>query len=1160
MPLVKKENDASGEKSSFGKKLKGVFSSKGESRSRTPSPLPPQYRPVAPAPTPYFAGPQYASQGLLSEQGYARFGQAPSTQSGYPPPPPPPGAAFYGSPGFPQRFPSPVASDASRATYSLPPPHLRPAASQNNHPKPVYVRPESALSSQSFQRQKNYDEADEELFIHDRQGYSPPRRPHEASRSRTPSPDGPHILIVSLPEDPDAEDGGEPRLMFLVPTNRAGLLSTGAPQTRPDFRVATPSILPAEQEREQPFYINTDSESSDESLASLPTIPTIPTKGRSPARYSLALSRSKGYVDGADFKVDKEQRTDADDEGGPNLNRRYHFLPESMVPFWYIKNPAVALKGSRNYLCATCRHINILELFKQEESSELPKQQDYITIGTFWKMAGSQDCGLCQLASRIIASDTGVKLPKGLSEEERKNKQKEKLNELMAEGIIFYICPIRFQTTFSEPVLYICSDKEVNEASKMTKAQRPRGSMGFRPISKAEPNLGRLLMTPDVIDFEWIRNLMERCDERDIGRLIYFHSIKVRAIDVHRMCLVDLDDGARYVTLSYVWGGVCQFLLTENTEAIYRRNGSLLTAWDRIPKTIQDSIELVREIGEQYLWVDAMCILQDNLEDKKEQIGSMGKIYGNSILTICICCGEDANYGIPGIRPGTRTTRQVAVVVGNLVLGNDVHDSEDLEHMKWDTRGWTLQEKVLSQRKLQIYDNCVRWWCWHTITSEDEHCRHVCWKPGTRHQYMYFFKTEHDLVVSKIDKNSNMDIYAFMISDYTARDLTHQSDAENAVKGVLGAIDSLFQGSFIAGLPDTELSAALLWVPLGPSKRRKNLETGQPMFPSWSWLGWQGHVAYPWLIERSIPMSEYGSPLVWESSLPYQNSNTVQIDDDDVRWFTGNEYRTFKLVNSQTLEHRPLQKSNWSIDEFDGWSYIDHVGNPGHRWLHPIEQHTDRAFDFFHKSPNPSINQLRLRTLSARFMLDSSFRLRKEKHDYQHSIYQVRILNEGGFAAGYIYTPNPETLLWYEQRQFVGDGDNAENRSWTREFIVLSRASTFSDPRIGDELLRETPTSRLHSVYSMAHIIDALGRMGVADRDELVGEQDQHIDAVGHFDTRLYDPTLPWGLFNVMMIERDQDQSPGGGQGCVARRIAFGRIHVAAFMAAEPKWTQLALE
>lgn len=77
-----------------------------------------------------------------------------------------------------------------------------------------------------------------------------------------------------------------------------------------------------------------------------------------------------------------------------------------------------------------------------------------------------------------------------------------------------------------------------------------------------------------------------------------------------------------------------------------------------------------------------------------------------------------------------------------------------------------------------------------------------------------------------------MDIFAFMISDYTARDMTHQWDAEIAVMGVLGAIDGLFQGNFVAGLPGTELGAALLWVPLGSSKRRKDPKTEQYMFPS----------------------------------------------------------------------------------------------------------------------------------------------------------------------------------------------------------------------------------------------------------------------------------------------------------------------------------------
>lgn len=149
-------------------------------------------------------------------------------------------------------------------------PHPIPAVRQDSSSDLMYVRPGAALSSRSFQRH-DHEEVDQELFIRDRQGYPPLRRPYHASSARDPSPDGQQIVIVNLPEDSDPEESGEPRFVVLVPTNQAGLLSTEGPQTESDFRVATPSILPVEQGRGRPFYANYASESSDEFLAPLKT-------------------------------------------------------------------------------------------------------------------------------------------------------------------------------------------------------------------------------------------------------------------------------------------------------------------------------------------------------------------------------------------------------------------------------------------------------------------------------------------------------------------------------------------------------------------------------------------------------------------------------------------------------------------------------------------------------------------------------------------------------------------------------------------------------------------------------------------------------------------------------------------------------------------------
>ena len=308
-------------------------------------------------------------------------------------------------------------------------------------------------------------------------------------------------------------------------------------------------------------------------------------------------------------------------------------------------------------------------------------------------------------------------------------------------------------------------------------------------------------------------------------------------------------------------------------------------------------------------------------------------------------------------------------------------------------------------------------------------------------------------------QSTNMDTYAFIITDYTARNLTNPSDAEHAVTGAMNAIVGMFREKFVHGLPDSELSAALLWSPVGSkaSKRRINLMTGKPLFPSWSWLGWEGQVAYPWLIERKLPMSEEVSPIMWRNSL-----RDVR---EDGKWFTGEMYRMGGLMPN-VMEHLRGQESRWTIDDEDGWAWIDQYF-ASHHWLHPVQDKFEERFCFFSGS---SPHQLCFRTLSAYFALDSCVRTRKENHDYLHEVSFVRVLDGRGFSAGYIYTPSAQSMSDVQKVHFSGGTER-------KEFIVLSRASTNPDPRIGEELLYATPIDELPSVYSMPNMSGALDRL-----------------------------------------------------------------------------------
>ncbi|KAF2836077.1 HET-domain-containing protein [Patellaria atrata CBS 101060] len=900
----------------------------------------------------------------------------------------------------------------------------------------------------------------------------------------------------------------------------AGMTTMPNGERKPQFMV-----IPAEEvergRRVEPVRIFVRDESPD----SEPELFTIPVRGGPPgSRRQYPPGR---VIEGNGYDSDDEPRViynpasdsrfssrapspepTPDEEGEVNLNRRYDHLPESMVPFWYNKRPKRVGKDSPHYLCATCRRIDFRALFRQDETDTIPKPRDCINLGTLISMAQKQECGFCQLVPRIVATDAGRDLPTTLTEDERKDILRVKLTEMMQN--IYYLCPVRFSTTYNIPALYLYNSKELTEASKQSSVFKQHRCMAVRPFSGNEPNTGRRIKNPEVIDFEWIRERIQMCEARDIQGPNRF-DITIRAIDIDKMCIVDLEHGARYVTLSYTWGQANQLKLERANEETFRQPGALRTLLGSIPKTIRDSITLVEKIGERYLWVDALCIIQDCPEDKDTQIGAMGDIYRHCLFTLCACCGEDASYGLPGIEPGTRTTRQVISLVGDIVLGNMMPDSEPIENSKWYTRAWTLQENALSQRKLQISDTGVRWWCWHTITPEDQHCRHPYWKEGTPHSGMYFFKTEDDRVVSKIEKNSNFDIYAFIISDYTSRNLTWESDAEKAILGVFNEIDGLFRGRFVWGIPDTELVAGLLWHPVGQSKRRVEPKTGNPLFPSWSWLGWSGVAVYPWLIERTTPMSEFGSPLRFRNIVVKDDSGAP----DDEMWITGDDYRGMMTC-------RVTEMHRWRPDK-DGWSYIDEESE-AHRWLHPVLE------QFFASRRGMTIatnftHRLHLRTLLTRFTVDQKVHQRKENYDYSHKVHFARVRDSRGFCAGQIFLPDPETLSAEEKATYTPP-------DMLSEFIVLSRASTNPDPRIGRDILHNTPMRELASVYSMPY---STGRRG----EESEEEEEEHLDPLAQFDTRVFDDTTPWGLFNVLIVER---------RGEVVYRRAVGRVHVAAFM------------
>jgi len=181
-----------------------------------------------------------------------------------------------------------------------------------------------------------------------------------------------------------------------------------------------------------------------------------------------------------------------------------------------------------------------------------------------------------------------------------------------------------------------------------------------------------------------------------------------------------------YATLSYCWGGV------ENlcTTSILLESFQMSIPFHKIPKTIQDAITATRKLGIKYLWVDTLCILQDSEEDWLREAKAMSTIYRNSTLTIAAADSEDSGGGLfrervrlrtrpvqfaPEIAPFSQdSSRERILAFGDRQESNDAFKPL----CRLDSRGWVLQEQLLSPRILNFSSQELFWECPSLLASE----------------------------------------------------------------------------------------------------------------------------------------------------------------------------------------------------------------------------------------------------------------------------------------------------------------------------------------------------------------------------------------------------------------------------------------------------------
>lgn len=283
-----------------------------------------------------------------------------------------------------------------------------------------------------------------------------------------------------------------------------------------------------------------------------------------------------------------------------------------------------------------------------------------------------------------------------------------------------------------------------------------------------------------------------------------------------------------YTALSYCWGGV----QSHRTTKARLRDG--LISYENLPKTLQDAIRVTAELGYSYIWIDSLCIVQDDEVEMQREIAKMPYIYNRAVVTIAAASARSATDGFLHER-----------IIDDLIISNipiqnpdsSMHtvrliqdDTTDETSMALEERAWALQEFVLSTRILRFGHRQLQFICSRSYAS-DQRPYTDGWSPSDDRLSLILVQLGQFF----FDGIDPVQYWHDLVRAYSQRKLSVPTDRILAISGIarrLGGHIDVTDG-YVAGHWLSMLPRDLLWYSVnGPQPRRT-----QYLGPSWSWTG-----------------------------------------------------------------------------------------------------------------------------------------------------------------------------------------------------------------------------------------------------------------------------------------------------------------------------------
>ncbi|KAK4640481.1 hypothetical protein QC761_602390 [Podospora bellae-mahoneyi] len=371
------------------------------------------------------------------------------------------------------------------------------------------------------------------------------------------------------------------------------------------------------------------------------------------------------------------------------------------------------------------------------------------------------------------------------------------------------------------------------------------------PMSISAPS-GQL---PNIVLPSRKNGFHNACNEYDAEYLLPRRLLDIS--DVEHIRLVntqhqELHPRTGYVALSYCWGK--QGNLCTNTANLKQHAAGIPML--SLPSTIRDAVIAYIHLCQRYLWVDALCIIQDDPRDKMAQIPQMADIYSGALLVLSAAGSsgslEGCPLGPPEMQPSPPKIIRETIVVEQMehercrsLPGHWAHETFDQDPTDAlnvvEERGWTFQERFLAKRSLYIGKGEMSWTCATEVQCECKNpSPHIKTEAGDR-VFTRRYGINH-MSVNKLFSEAELSktysyLWSAIVATYSGRLFTQFGDRVAALEGIAVALqrrwpniykrDEYFFGCWLSLLPDL-----LLWHASGEPVSE---QIYPDLFPSWAW-------------------------------------------------------------------------------------------------------------------------------------------------------------------------------------------------------------------------------------------------------------------------------------------------------------------------------------